>query len=135
MVAIAKPKPSKLRNPQLNPRSRHRVEKKNTKKRSRSSRKNPNLIPLGKNKILDERNKKDETEVSGVPSCEATFLISTSPASLQLRYFLDWFQSANKVKLSLLELDAFKGISFLFLLVVSLVSNSCISKKDFFLKT
>ncbi|WOL12819.1 protein CMSS1 [Canna indica] len=119
MVAITKPKAPKPSQSgdrsRSKPLSRRPIEKKNNKKGGRGSGKNPNLIPLGKNKILDERKKKkeeEETEEDGdkreESSSDATLLISTTPAAQQLRFFLDLFQTANKVKLSPLELDAFK---------------------------
>lgn len=120
MVAIGKSKAPKTRKPhgrsQWKPLSSISIDKKGKRKRINDSNKNPNLIPLGKNKILADRNKnKEEVEErekeeknneSG--GGEATFLISIAPVAQQLDFFLDRFQSANKIKLSPLELDAYK---------------------------
>lgn len=125
MVAIGKSKAPKTRKPhgrsQWKPLSSISIDKKGKRKRINDSNKNPNLIPLGKNKILADRNKnKEEVEErekeeknneSG--GGEATFLISIAPVAQQLDFFLDRFQSANKIKLSPLELDAYKGALFL----------------------
>ncbi|XP_010909297.2 uncharacterized protein [Elaeis guineensis] len=111
-MASEKPKTPKRKKPQdhspSKPLSRHSIKKKKT---NRS--KNPNHMPLGKNKTLAEKMKNREAEEkkkSGEANRD-TVLLSTAPAAEQLRFFLNLFQSANKIKLSPLELEAFKDTS------------------------
>ncbi|EHA8588023.1 hypothetical protein COCNU_scaffold003913G000020 [Cocos nucifera] len=109
-MASKKPKTPKRKKPQdhppSKPLSRHSIKKKKNKS------KNPNHVPLGKNKTLAEKMKNREEEKK--KSAEAdrdTVLLSTVPVAEQLRFFLNLFQSANKLKLSTLELEAFKDTS------------------------
>ncbi|XP_008776739.2 protein CMSS1 [Phoenix dactylifera] len=110
-MASKKPKAPKRKKPQdhspSKPLSRHSIKKKKPKKS-----KNPNHIPLGKNKTLAEKmkNRAEEKKKSGEAGSD-TVLLSTAPAAEQLRFFLNLFQSANKIKLSPLELEAFKDTS------------------------
>lgn len=94
------------------PSSLHATNKKKVKKRNFA---NPNLIPLGKNPIVaDFENKANEElrnkkKKKGKEAEHDALLLSTLPAAQQLRFFLDSYQSANGIKLSPLELEAFKG--------------------------
>ncbi|XP_039132959.1 protein CMSS1 isoform X2 [Dioscorea cayenensis subsp. rotundata] len=95
------------------PSSLHATNKKKVKKRNFA---NPNLIPLGKNPIVaDFENKANEElrnkKKKGKEAEHDALLLSTLPAAQQLRFFLDSYQSANGIKLSPLELEAFKDTS------------------------
>lgn len=85
-------------------------------------RKNPNILPLGDNTLLErkgllfksneEPEKKEKKEDKKEKVKDETFLISTAPASQQLRFFLHQFQSACGFRLSPLELEPIKGSAY-----------------------
>ncbi|KAJ0971896.1 hypothetical protein J5N97_019855 [Dioscorea zingiberensis] len=81
------------------------------KKHKKKSRANPNLIPLGKNPIVADiksKAKEEQKKKKGREAEHDALLLSTLPAAQQLSFFLDRYQSANSIKLSPLELEAFK---------------------------
>ncbi|XP_068660789.1 uncharacterized protein [Aristolochia californica] len=70
----------------------------------RSKFKNPNRIPLGKNRA---KTKKDNKQNIGKSNIDVGSFTSAT-ASQQLSFFIDRFESANGVKLSSLELEELK---------------------------
>ncbi|OAY83729.1 Protein CMSS1 [Ananas comosus] len=80
-----------------------------TNKRKKGRIANPNLLPLGENETLvEEPAEGTETKKKKEESGGGDFsLISAAPAEQQLRFFLHWFQSGAKMKLSPLEIEAY----------------------------
>ncbi|KAK8933593.1 hypothetical protein KSP39_PZI015952 [Platanthera zijinensis] len=81
---------------------------------------NPNFVPLGNNKLIDdimekgkEEKKKKKITKKAVEDSKVveTVLLSSFPAAQQLRFFLDRLQSANK--LSSLELEGYTDTSLM----------------------
>ncbi|XP_020571426.1 protein CMSS1 [Phalaenopsis equestris] len=113
-MAIDKPKSPKRKKLKGN----HPLKARSAISRNKSkkfNRKNANFVPLGKNKFIDDIKEKgkDKEEVRTtkkeiVNSKVETVLLSSLPAAQQLDFFLDRFQSANKSKLSPLELEAYR---------------------------
>ncbi|RZC56334.1 hypothetical protein C5167_015188 [Papaver somniferum] len=70
---------------------------------------NPNKLPLGPNRIKTKKKKKDN-EISGTKTKKESKVIASTnlPASQQLSFFLNCFQSSNGIKFSSLELESFK---------------------------
>ncbi|KAM0940901.1 putative protein Cms1 [Dioscorea sansibarensis] len=96
-----------------NPLSLHATNNKKLKKRKLA---NPNFIPLGKNPIVADFENKAKEELrkkkkKGKEAEHDALLLSTLPAAQQLCFFLDRYQSANGIKLSPLEVEAFKDTS------------------------
>ncbi|KAK8937885.1 hypothetical protein KSP40_PGU000779 [Platanthera guangdongensis] len=80
---------------------------------------NPNFVPLGNNKLIDDIKEKGKEEKKKKITKKAvedskvveTVLLSSFPAAQQLRFFLDRLQSANK--LSSLELEGYTDTSLM----------------------
>ncbi|KAJ4969318.1 hypothetical protein NE237_016019 [Protea cynaroides] len=76
--------------------------------------KNPNRIPLGPNRAKTKNTKrKTNNEKSNSEQTKASLLSNNAPASQQLSFFFDRFQSGNGFKLSSLELEAIKDTCIL----------------------
>ncbi|PKU76740.1 protein CMSS1 [Dendrobium catenatum] len=94
----------------------HPLKPRSTINRNKSKKlniKNPNFVPLGENKFFEDVRVKDKegkrtTKKATEDSKVETVLLSSLPATQQLGFFLDRFQSANKSKLSPLELEEYK---------------------------
>ncbi|OVA01648.1 hypothetical protein BVC80_9073g86 [Macleaya cordata] len=73
--------------------------------------KNPKRVPLGPNRAQTKKKKKNE-EIKGTKTRKepkaAAAAAANLPASQQLSFFLDCFQSAINIKFSSLELESFK---------------------------
>ncbi|XP_058093499.1 uncharacterized protein LOC131239687 [Magnolia sinica] len=87
-------------------RGKPKVQKQKRVKGSKTLSKNPNHIPLGKNRVNTEKKKKKNKKIPKADGdSKAPVLLA---ATQQLQFFLDRFQSANGIKLSSLELEGFK---------------------------
>ncbi|MCL7036537.1 hypothetical protein MKW94_027757 [Papaver nudicaule] len=83
--------------------------KKQDQNQNKPSFQNPNKLPLGPNRVKTRKKKKDSETDGTKTKKESKVIPSTNlPASQQLSFFLNCFQSSNGIKFSPLELESFK---------------------------
>lgn len=103
-----------------------------SKTKSKDKEKKKKKKNSGGNTLIDStkiREKKNVTESTEAAENDGNYGVQLATASLQLRFFVHQYQSANGVQLSSLELESLKGLALslscthMWLYVLELISN------------